>query len=518
MKPAILRIYIFFVFFIFCADVFQASGQSKRRIELESDNGNCQIVPISENGLVLFSETAKDRINFKKYDANLEQIWTIDCQVNPSLDIVQYTYDGSLVYLLLATSKSSNYQIIKVSTDAGFAERIDIFSLNRLDITEFKAHLNDAYIAGKVKNDPVLLHINLLTKQTKLLPFAYKGTADIQSLEIEKETGLINVTVAVRQSKTYSVIVKSFAPEGMTVRNVLIEPEVDRSLLTGRLVPLSDSLQLVIGTYGLRNSAYTQGMYITKLVDNAPQKTKYYSFTDFKNFFKFMDSREQARIEKKIKSKKKKGDDLKLQYRLLVHDIIQKDGQYIMVAEAYYPEYRYRNNNFYPGYGGMGGFGYPYSFGRYGYSPFGYGYPYNNYGNTGQVFDGYKYTHAVVAGFDPKGDLLWDNSFEFADIKTLSLKEKVKVNVQADHIALLYSHNGYIKSKVIRGNEVVEGVTNTPISTDYEGDKVKKNYTDELEYWYGNYFAAWGYQKIKNSSDQQVKNNRSVFYVNKIAF
>jgi hypothetical protein len=516
MKPAFFYLNACIFCFCFALCMPDARGQSKQRIELETNNGNCQIVPISENGLVLFSETSKGRINFRKYDADLTQTWSIDCQVNPNLEVVQHTYDGKFVYLLLATQKSSNYQVVKVSTEAGFAEKFDIYSVNRFDITEFKAHQNDAYLAGKVKNDPVVLHINLLTKQTRILPLSFKGTAEVQSLELEKSTGYVNVTVGVKHGKESSIIVKSFAAEGLTVRNVLLSPQPDRSLLTGRLVPLNDSVQLVIGTYGLRNSQYTQGLYITKLADNTPLTTNYYSFTDFKNFFKYMDVRDQARMEKKIKSRKQKGDDLKLQYRLLVHDIIEKDGQYLMVAEAYYPQFRARNyNSFYPGYGGFSSFGYPYGFNRFGYNPWGYGY---RYGNNGQEFDGYVYTHAVVAGFDPQGDLLWDNSFEFADTKTYTLKEKVKVNVKPDHIALVYSHNGSIKSKVIRGNEVVEGVTNTPIATEHVGDKVKKTYTDELEYWYGNYFAAWGYQKIKNNSDQQVKNNRSVFYVNKIAF
>jgi hypothetical protein len=495
-----------------------AFGQGKNRIELETTNGNCRIIPMSENGLVLFSEDKKGVIHFRKYNADLIQVWDLDCQVNSSLDVIQHTYDGQFVYLLLATSKSPNYQILKVSTGAGFAEKFDIYSLNRFQISQFRAHQNDAYLAGKVKNDPVILHINLTTRQSRILPLVYKGTAEIQSLEVEKNTGLVNVTVSVRHGKEYGMIVKSFASEGVTARNILLSPIPTRSLLTGRLGTLNDSVQFIIGTYGLRNSLYTQGLYMTKLVDNTILSTKYYSFTDFKNFFKFMDPRDQARMEKKIRNKKQKGDDLNLQYRLLVHDVIEKDGQYLMVAEAYYPQYRARNyNNFYPGYGGVNSFGYPYGFNRFGYNAFGYGYPYG-YGANGQLFDGYVYTHAVVAGFGPQGDLLWDNSFEFSDVKTYTLKEKVKVNVQPDHIALVYSHDGFIKSKVIRGNEVIEGVSKTPISTEYTGDKVKKNYSDELEYWYGNYFAAWGYQKIKNNSDQQVKSSRQVFYVNKVAF
>ena len=503
MDPVrIWRLYAWWLPLAFC---WTAHGQGKQRIEFQTDHRTSQVVPLGENGLVLFSEAGKGKLRFVKYGADLEPVWTVESQVNPSLNVVQYTRDGSVVYWLLARPKSADYQVVKLSTNAGFAERFDLYSINRFEISEFKANGNDVYVAGRVRNEPVLLHTNLTTKRNRVLPIAYQGTAEIQSVEVDPVTGLVNVAVAARRGKEYSMIIKSFAPEGLAVQNVLLPPAEERSLLTGRLTSLSDSLQLVIGTYGLRASQYTQGLFITQLRDNAPEFSKYYSFTDFKNFFKFMSGRQQERMEKKIQQKKQRGDDLKLQYRLLVHDIVEKNGQYVVVAEAYYPEYRYRNSyNGYPGYG--------YGFGRGGYSP--YGSPYG--GNT-PVFDGYVYTHAVVAGFDKQGNLLWDNSFEFSDIKTYSLREKVKVNVQPGHITLLYSHNGYIKSKVIRGHEVVEGVTNVPIGTEYEGDPVKRSYTDEVEYWYGNYFAAWGYQKIRNTS-QPVKGSRSVFYVNKIAF
>ena len=51
------------------------------------------------------------------------------------------------------------------------------------------------------------------------------------------------------------------------------------------------------------------------------------------------------RIERKIKKKKDVGSDLKLNYRLLVHDIIQKDDQFLLVSEVFYPEYRANTNN-----------------------------------------------------------------------------------------------------------------------------------------------------------------------------
>ena len=147
-----------------------------------------------------------------------------------------------------------------------------------------------------------------------------------------------------------------------------------------------------------------------------------------------MGGKQQERMESKIQKRKKQGKDLRLQYRLLVHDIIQRNGQYIMIAEAYYPEYR--NNNNYYGSPMMGGFGMGGGFGIGFGSPWGYS-PYSNY-RSYPVFDGYVYPHAVIAGFDMQGNLLWDNSFEINDVKTFVLKEKVKVSIKESAIKTKY--------------------------------------------------------------------------------
>jgi hypothetical protein len=74
-----------------------------------------------------------------------------------------------------------------------------------------------------------------------------------------------------------------------------------------------------------------------------------------------------------------------------------------------------------------------------------------------------------------------------------------------------------LKTKVIRGNDIVEGKGNVTLSN-YEGDKVKKSYTDNVDYWYQNNFLAWGLQKIRNQKDEQVKGKRNVFYFSKVEF
>jgi hypothetical protein len=319
---------------------------------------------------------------------------------------------------------------------------------------------------------------------------------------------------------------RSYDETGQLFSEVMIEPQDDYSLLNGRLQFLNDSTRLMIGTYGYRNmqnstNTASQGLFISKIVFDEVEYTQYHSFTEFANFFSFMNERQQEKMERRIKKKKETGGDLKLNYRLLVHDIIPRGDQYVMVSEVFYPEYRSNNNNLM----GMNSFyGNPFMFG----SPFGAGlynpYLWNPlYGSRGglnqQIFDGFVYTHAIVAGFDQSGKLIWDNSINFENVKSMELKEKINVQIEDGGLTqLVYSQNGAIKSKLIKENTVIDGDRRVELPTGMEGDKVRKTSTDDIEYWYGNNYLAWGAQRIVNpAGDIQSRGRRNVFYLNKIS-
>ncbi len=516
-------------------------AQNGRRVEIQAKTKaeNMHIVPVESEGVVLFSQADKGKYVFTRYTTDLQQDWSVDCQVNPSLDLTRYIYRNKSLYLLFSRYKTPTYQVVKLNVRAGFAAKYEFNSIDRMDIIDFDAIDNNIFMAGKTRNEPVLVRINLLERQTKVMPTAFRVRTDIQSIEADSVHGVINAVFVTTKGKDKNVFVKTYAPSGEIINNVTLtaDKKIRYDLLGGKVSNLEKNDQLVIGTYGTQGPVYSrastynfwgwgqgsvftgtadysQGLYITKLQEGKEQFSRYYSFTDFKNFFNFMNGRQQERMVAKIKKQKERGKDLKLQYRLLVHDIIQRNGQYVMIAEAYYPEYRNNNNWGSPMIGGFGMGGFGIGFGNM--SPWGYG-PYSGYRNY-PVFDGYVYTHAVIAGFDLQGNLLWDNSFEINDVKTFVLKEKVKVSFDNDQLTLAYNQGGKLRTKVIRGNEVLEGKDSVQLTAGFEGDKVKKSLTDDIEYWYGNHFLAWGYQRIRNDESVQARGRREIFYLEKVDF
>jgi hypothetical protein len=95
------------------------------------------------------------------------------------------------------------------------------------------------------------------------------------------------------------------------------------------------------------------------------------------------------------------------------------------------------------------------------------------------------------------------------------IAEKVKASIKGNEIALSYSNKGQIYTKIIKAEKVVENTQPRAIDTQMEGDKVKQTTSDNIDFWYNNYFIASGYQKISND---QEGGKRNVFYLNKVSF
>ena len=506
-------------------------AQERFRIELPlpAESDSYHTVPLGSKGVVLISKPEKRKYRIQKFNSDLEEEWATDGDILSNLDFVAASYDGSSVYLLFNRYRSSEYQVVKVSAGPGFVENFMFRTIDRFLITDFKTIGYSTFMAGTLRDEPVLIHTNLQTGQSKVLPTTIKGALSIQSVEVDTAHRLVNVSMVIKSRRSLKIVARSYDESGRMVFEAGAEPKEGYSLLNGRLQILNTSEKLLIGTYGhsdrqTSTTAASQGLYISKFVDNQEQFTEYYSFTDFKHFFDFLSSRQLEKMEKRIQKKKEDGADLKLNYRLLVHDLIPSGNQYLIVAEAFYPEYKYNNNL----YGARSYWGNPWFFG----SGFGYGlynpYYFNPYygagryyGNGNQILDGFLYTHAIIAGIDFSGKLLWDNSITFDNLKSSELREKVTATMKpGGETQIVYGNKGTVWTKIVKQDITLQEDRAIALPTDQEGDKIKSTTTDEVCHWYGSNYLAWGQQKIANAQtgDVSTRGRRNIFYLNKLTF
>lgn len=259
---------------------------------------------------------------------------------------------------------------------------------------------------------------------------------------------------------------------------------------------ISEGVYIYTGTYSPPEKRMADvGVFMCKTIDSKVDFIKFYKFLDFDNFLEYLSEKSKKKIEKKIGKKKKKGKDLKVSFQIAIHDIKVVDGQYIFLGESYYPTYRTETYTTTDANG-------------------------NTVTRTRQVFDGYQYTHAVLASFDEEGNKNWDNIVEmWPSTKPFSVVRFINTSYSEDQIKMIYSSRSSIYSKSFyTDGEVAEDKNYGRITTEESGDKVKRSYSD-LDYWFDNYFIAYGAAKIKNiGSDKKKRGKRLVYFINKISY
>ncbi|MDJ1472459.1 hypothetical protein QNI19_33065 [Cytophagaceae bacterium DM2B3-1] len=459
------------------------------------------VTPLEKQGLLVSTQprfpSGRDGNvwNITRYDTTLHQIWANQYKVDHLFEPVNTYLDSSYYYVLLAQPDSKKFKIFRLDLITGDHEWMDGNTLTYIYMTEFKVLSNTAFIGGIVNYRPVVLTFNFFDKRTRVLPALYEPRTELNHIQIDPYQRISNVLIYTQERNHGKLSVRSFDYSGKVVQNVTLESPKEKGLITGRITSLNEQEKLIMGHYAYKNLPYSQGLFMAKLNGNNQEYIKYFQFNDFKNFFNFMKPRRQEKIKERILKKRQKGKEMLLHYKLLMHDIIETSDQYILVAEAFYPQYR---------------------------SGTSYGYAYAPIGNLGRsygdrVFEGYHYTHAVICGFDKSGNLLWDNSFEIQNIVNYNLREMVEVAFDQDKIILTYPEEGEIHTKVIRGNDVLKEKEKFKIATNFEEDKVIDSDDVNIDFWYNKYFISWGTQEIQGARTVG-SSKRRVFYLNKITY
>jgi hypothetical protein len=458
------------------------------------------IIPAGASGLflhrVLFGSKG-DQIQVVKLDTSFRETWAGYIPVEKNYLIMgKKAYGGKLYLLLRYRDYTRNDLLLYAINDAD--ETYTLYTIRGfipISPSEFQISDKSVLVGGYYNRVPVVLHFSFSTQKSKVLPGLFNESGELTQIQVYKD-GTFDVLISSLNFKRQRTLwMKSYDPEGNLLSNGALDPEENKHLIFGRSVKTGNNMQIVAGVYGNRSSEYSRGMFIASIDPSGMQQLRYYNFADLKNFFKYMRAPREQRIKNRIERKKIKGKKIRFNYRFLVHELIPYKDQYILLGEAFYPKYISADR-------GYSGFFYPGAYSR-------------SVVQNGRIFDGYYYTHAVVMGFDSHGNLLWDNSFEITDVKTFTLEQFVKLEVHADKIALLYLYENQIRTKIIQGDQVIEGKASDPIKTLNPYDVVKNTYDDKLEYWYKDNLYAYGIQEIVNH-DVKKYGRRKVFYINKV--
>jgi hypothetical protein len=480
------------------------------RVELQMDNQDFgerfKAIGLEENGIMVYRRLGgktEDQLELTKMDTTLHEDWKgyIGIPKNLTLAYIQYNKDAQVLFILFKQQYylGGDFQMVSVRVVNGNFGTYTIKNLIPFNPTEFVITSQAAMVGGYFNYRPLVLYYNFLLKQSKILPGFFNEQGEINQMKVYPDGSLDVVVCARNTEKRKSLWIRNYDSMGELVKTTMLEPDENKNLLFGRSVKLSNGEQIVAGVYG-RFTDYSRGIFVAGINPVGEYGIRYYNFGELKNFFSYMKAKRQKRIKDRIERRTVRGKKVKFNYRFLIHDIIPYKDQYIMTGEAFYPHYTYPSNYnygrsriYYPNFSGFG----PAT-------------------RADLVFDGYQYTHAVVVGFDNSGKIQWDNSFEINDVKTMQLEQFVQVKPEKDRIVLMYLFDNKLRSKIIHDSEVLEGKTQDAIKPNTDGETVdiRGIESEQLNYWYGKYFYAFGVQKLK----QGPITTRRIFFVNKLTY
>jgi len=284
--------------------------------------------------------------------------------------------------------------------------------------------------------------------------------------------------------------------------------DLDKTIRSISCSPLSGDRYAFTGTWSELANTRPEGIFFARGDLESLDFIRYTRFSELENFYDFLPPRQVRRIDRKKKKKKAKGKDFTTRHFMISHPIVEVEGGYLYLGESYYPTYRTQEVIRYRMINGVSTPIYTYQ----------------------TVFDGYQYTHAVLAFFNKEGNRVWDEIFPivtahkpFSPKRYISIPEKPQNSIE-----MVYSSGYRIISKSFNlDGSLARSFESEAIELPFPGDRTRWSVSD-LYHWYGAYFIAYGVQKIKNARPDpkekgkakglREKRKRKVFFITKVRY
>jgi hypothetical protein len=515
-------IYCLFLFLLlFSAPGSRSQGQQSSlsidrpvRIEIpaRSTDETYHIIPLNSSSVLLYFrsvETVNDSLTkwyFSLYDQNLHPIWVKSIPVRTGMEVRDYFLEHEMLTLLfLAVEKvkgiTGSEMIVSLDCTSGkFSGSRHSLSGNVIPV-KFLVSRDHAYLGYNLKNEPAHIQvIGLESGKVEDYPLTSNGTmSNLTGFILDTLSNILYATIRKPVLKSHIVcelLKVDFAG------TILSETEISTvtpiwEIKNPQLILVNPYDLLVIATYSVsgKNVPLTSssGFFTCRFRNGIQTDIHFMNFLDFKNFQNLVGEKDLLAIKKKAMKKNRPVNDYVSEVNLLVHPVIVNHDQVIFMGESYVPEYH------------------PENFTEFDF----YGRPYIN---TYNVFDGYRYTSAIIAGFDKTGNLKWDNSMEIRNLISPDLIPKVNLFCSSsDTMVLCYSSEARIASKIIKESEVVEKLDFSAIEQMNQEDKMLSDSKNYMVPWYGPFFLCYGYQEIKNINSSEDK-KRLVYYFTKVRF
>lgn len=523
-KPPFL--FFFLLIFLLLNNHFRVFAQLSEEVKIElpvekRKDTSFEAISFVEKGILLFSsekgESSTRKYTFRKYDKNLKLVWAkeyvLETRFEYKINAKELAEDKA--YFLFYQSSKKIVAILQVDFESGELDLKQTESPVSIDFAEMQVFGKNAFIVGEVGRELTVLDFSFFDNKIKIVPDVFKKNLKIRDLSVDYDNvkGYIIAKKTEKRSEC-DIVIKSFQSDGKLIENLDVKTRDNQTLIFAKHITIKDR-QFLVATYGESCKEYANGLAFVRISpDNQQEYIKYISFSDLQNFFKYMPKGQQKRTYKRIEKQRAKGKNVAHRYSIILHKLIKKGENIVVVGEAYETNtLNNTNNNYYNGYGFR-----PYGFGQY-YNPYAPMSP--NSMNTRQTF---VYSHAFMVEFDPNGKIVADNVLSLDDMQMLELQRVVTPHIGKTKDIFFQLNTDQYKIGVFKGSDSIfsskkEYYKNSN-QEEYPSEKEEKKARIDIDAvsitsWYDDYFVLYGISP-KNPND--LFSNEKYFHLKKMVF
>lgn len=541
---------IIFILSILSASlVLWAQNGNPLRIEIPARAGSSPFnyVSAGRQGLCIFyptiSETGRDSISwsFVMTDTDLKEIWNKQVPLHEDVTFLKSVEGEDAIYLLFHDTKrneNGNIFVFMIQPKLRLITEHRSMIPDKAEVVDFEIANNNAFVGyNNRKSQPGIVGFSLINGEKRSYDITAEKDALLLDVSVDTARKEVFATYKLQYSSSRNhLYVNRYNSPGALEKTFDFSEQVERrNINTAQFIPMGYNNGMVIGTYGYNvantrrqydyynyyynsyyynyyspyslrqpdydensdNTPVSDGYFTARVTNGEPGKLIYSNFSTFSNSQKYITDvsalRSKGRPDKKSDNEKDVYDDKEksMNLRLLTHEATFRNGYFILTSEAYSPEYHTNTQMSYDYYG-------------------------RSFPTSYQVFDGFRYSHAFIAGFDSSGTMVWNNGMEMRDILTKYLNPKLNILFDNTETVLYYNANNKIAFKTIQNGKVLENTSYLQIPPQRPTDKAYEEYLGSIQHWYSDYYIATGYQSIRNN--YMESNKRNVFYISKLAF
>ena len=506
MLRVAIYIYIFLITMVVKAqmDIQAASGghlvnTAQFILPIPNEVQDVHVIYAAKNGIVLWVN------NFNKFgdaqsagslihlDTALTVYWEKPFLVPLGYTLLGWDHSVDQVQLLFSRKQYEKelFSVFKIDLNTGSSKEQKLSTVFPIEVTHFEA-LNDFILLGGTTNHkPVVVTFNK-SNNPQVVPGIYGNENEIVNISIDDLSGIFSVIMAEKnRTKNLGLTIYGYSRENQQLFKNKGVATRGRNLLNGTVIAPLENSRYLAGSFSNNGTRMSKGLFISKFTGDQLSFLKYYEFAYFEHFFEFMGLGQMQKVKERIKRKTEEGKKINLNYRVIIHEMIQNKEQLILSGEVYYPQHTdvqtfipSSNNDHIP------------------------------YSNSG-----FNSTHAFAVAFDEEGNMLWDHSFPMQDMFFMSLEKKAEFLSVSNRIEVYTLNKNMIRARIFKGQEIVEHELEILVSLGVDSDKWmwKNPEIESVVSWYDQFILALGRQKILSSSNMN-SSLKEIFYLNKIHY